>query len=173
MERRHSVARESEPEDWQRYVPWVFFLPHPRLHAGEDGSLEKPMGADENISKKNLFSLTKGLGRLQTNKTFRQELLYSNQTLQKKQTNKKHDHIPPYKQKPVGSLTATPPSHIEVPLGWRLEQTKDLHHHPAVTSPNPTLPRVICANGDHCFRSRYLLPIKLVLVYQKWNINQG
>lgn len=54
------------------YVPWVFFMPHPRLDAGEDGSLEKPMGVDENISKKNLLSLTKGLGRLQTNKTFRQ-----------------------------------------------------------------------------------------------------
>lgn len=57
----------------QLHDPWVFFLPHPRLDAGENGSLEKAMGADKNISKKSLLSLTKGLEEhnLTRQKTFR------------------------------------------------------------------------------------------------------
>ena len=84
----------------KQYILLAVFLPYPRSDAEEDGNLEKPMGPEKKISKKNSLEKPKHREghRLTREKIFRQWPLYPHKIpLEKTQTNTNS-----HKQKPAG-----------------------------------------------------------------------
>ena len=48
------------PQEWLKWAPQIFFLPHNLLAAGEAGSLRMSMDADRKSLEKSLLPLAKG-----------------------------------------------------------------------------------------------------------------